>query len=475
MSSSNLQSLSARLDRSRPRGAFSIILLIALGSAALEWGASASRAEEPADPQHVRWPEFLEIALFGGETSSPWFDLLLPAEVFGRARLDLGDLRLIDAAGDEIPYALRVREAKYSQQDLKADEFNRATVGEETSELTLDLGAEPAEHNEVELDLPGEGFRRHVLLEASDDASEWRKLAEKNLFYFRSGDHELHDLRLSYPPSRFRYLRLRVDRDTNVDHDPVKIVAATVRRRVELPGEYLAVDATLGMREAVRAAAGPGSAWMIDLGVDQLPCEKIELEVADQEFARDYLIEAGGPPESDRGFVVVAQGQWSRKAGERSQRLVAEFPEQRCARLRLIVTDYSNPPLNLMTCRVSGSAREIVLEHTPSLRGPLRLYYGNLNAEPPHYDIERNLPARLEPEPVRLAPGPPQGNPDYVPEPEPFTERWPWLVDLVLALAGVALAAIIVSLGRTAIARADAVEAAPDAGARENQNSAAKA
>jgi hypothetical protein len=46
-----------------------------------------------------------------------------------------------------------------------------------------------------------------------------------------------------------------------------------------------------------------------------------------------------------------------------------------------------------------------------------------------------------------------------VPEPKPFTERWPWLIDVVLASAGVALAAIIVSLGRRAIAHADAQEA----------------
>ena len=475
MSSLNLRSLSSHADRLRRRVALSAILLIASWGAATGWGVAASGAEEPAERRHVRWPEFIEIALPGGESASPWFDLIVPAEVFARARLDLGDLRLFDAAGGEIHYALRVREAKYSQDPLRANEFNRATVGDETSELTLDLGAEPAEHNEVELDLPGEGFRRHTLLEASDDASEWRKLAEKNLFYFRSGNHELHELRLSYPPSRFRYLRLRVDRDTNVDREPVKIVAATVRRRVELPGEFLSVDGVLGLREAVRAATGPGSAWMIDLPGDQLPCQNLELDVADQEFARDYLIEAGGPAESDRGFVVIAQGQWSRKSGDRSRPLVAEFSEQRCARLRLTVTDYSNPPLNPMSCRVSGAAREIVLEHTKSLRGPLRLYYGNLKAEPPHYDMERNLPARLEPEPVRLAPEPPQANPDYVPEPEPFTERWPWLVDLVLALAGVALAAIIVSLGRTAIARADALEAAQGAGAREDENSAVKA
>lgn len=420
---------------------------------------AAGPVEAPADRLHVRWSEFREIDLPIGDAGSTWYDLIVPAEIFGRAREDLGDLRLFDAAGEELQYALRVRKSQYSQEPINASEFNRSTTDDDTSELTLDLGAEPAEHNEVELELPGEGFRRHAILEASDDAREWRKLEEKNVFYFRSGDHELHDLRLVYPPSRFRYLRIRVERDTNVDREAVNISAAIVRRRVELPGEFLTVELTPGPREPVRAAQGPGSAWMLDLGVDHLPCERIELDAGNEEFARDYLIEAGGSPDSDRGFVQVAQGQWSHKRGEPSRPLVAEFPEVRCARLRLVVTDYSNPPLELQGCRVSSAARQIVLARSESLSGPLRLYYGNLKAEPPHYDLERNLPARLAPDPVRLSVGPPQANPNYVPEPKPFTERWPWLVDVALASAGVALAAIIVSLGRRAIAHADAQEA----------------
>jgi uncharacterized protein DUF3999 len=430
--------------------------------AMLCWSATSAAiaAEATDDAQHVRWAEFREAALPAGAEGSPWYDLILPVEVFGRAREDLGDLRLFDAAGSEVHYALRVREAQYSQQEVKASEFNRSTVADETSELTLDLGENPDEHNEVELKLPGEDFRRQTVLEASDDGKEWHKLVERNLFHFRSGAHELHESRLSYPPSRFRYLRVQVERDATVDRKPVEIEAAIVRRRVELPGEFVTIQATVGSRDAVRAAGAPGSAWIIDLGVDHVPCERIELEIAETEFARDYVIEAGGPVGSDQPFVQVAWGQWSRKAGEASRPATAVFPEQRCARLRLVVTDYSNPPLSVQGCRVQGAARELVFAHENSLSSPLKLYYGNPNAEPPHYDLERNLPAQLEPKPERIELGPEQSNPDYVPEPLPFTERWPWLIDLVLAAAGLALAAIIVSLGRTAIANDDAREQA---------------
>jgi hypothetical protein len=44
-----------------------------------------------------------------------------------------------------------------------------------------------------------------------------------------------------------------------------------------------------------------------------------------------------------------------------------------------------------------------------------------------------------------------QPNPDYVPEPKPLTERWPWLVYVVLATASVVLLVLLVLLGRKAL------------------------
>jgi hypothetical protein len=454
------------MPRKTPSYSRLTIAAAALLHLTLDWATSSLAAEQSTSDgsPHMRFSHFVEVPLTGAEANaervSQWFDFLVPAEVFGAARLDLGDLRLYDATDKEIAYALRVREAKYTDRELTAREFNRATGPNDSSEVSLDLGEEPPEHNEIDLRLPGENFRRHARLDASDDGEEWRKLVEGDLFSFHVGDKELHDLRLAYSPSRFRYLRLHVERDTEVDKEPVEIPAVTVHYRVELPGEYVNIGTTVSPRDAVRAPQGPGSAWIVDLGVDRFPCERLEVNVSDAEFARDYVVEAGGPAGSDRPFVGVASGQWGRRAGERREPLVAHFTEQSCARLRLVVTDYSNPPLSLESCQVFGAARQIVLPRPESLAGPLRLYYGNPLAEPPHYDLERNLAANLEPKPVRLSPGAAQANPDYVPELKPLTERVPWLIYAVLSSACVVLAAIIWNIGRTAVIRDDQRQAA---------------
>ena len=86
---------------------------------------------------------------------------------------------------------------------------------------------------------------------------------------------------------------------------------------------------------------------------------------------------------------------------------------------------------------------------------PLRLYFGNANATEPHYDFEDELESRLNAPVVATATGPLTNNPDYRPDPLPFTERVPWLIYIVLTASSVALGLILFSLARATAARAD--------------------
>ncbi len=384
-------------------------------------------------------------------------DFVLPAAVFDGARLDLGDLRLLDRAGREVPYDLRVRRPDFRDEAVPAAEFNRSAGPGGSAELALDLGPNAPEHNEAEVVLPGLNYRRQARLEGGADGKEWRTLAAKSLIRFRVGTREIDDRRIGYPPSRFRYLRVRVDPDPLVDKDGAKVEAVRVHRRVEVPGEYLVQPGRLGPREPVRAADGPGSAWVIDLGGDRVPCERIECEVGDADFVRNYSVEAGGPDGSVEPFRPVGSGVWRRRAGEARAPMLAEFGEVLAGRLRLVVTDFSNPPLALRGATFRAPARQVVFAPPAAgPGGPLRLYFGNPKAEPPRYDFARNLPPRLDPPPTRLAPSPRRENPAYRPEPRALTERWPWLIYLVLGGVSLALALIIADLARTAAALHDA-------------------
>ena len=101
-----------------------------------------------------------------------------------------------------------------------------------------------------------------------------------------------------------------------------------------------------------------------------------------------------------------------------------------------------------------GAARQVVFDGASAAPGVMRLYYGGARALAPRYDLAARVPAESGPMADRLVLGPKRDNPAYRPEPKPFSERSPWLVYVVLAAAGIVLAAILVSLARASAASA---------------------
>jgi hypothetical protein len=438
-------------------------LVLATFSVAQLHAQPGGKIAEPASPAETlrNWKYNLDIQRPTEKGSAPWEDAILLPPVFDGARADFADLRLYDGDGHEVPYDLRVRRADFRTENVPGKEFNRARGPDGSVEFALDLGAAQVEHNDVEVQLPGAQYRRHARLEGSADGQDWRLLAEKDLIHFELGQKQVDDRRFSYPPSRFRYLRVHVERDPVVDRAKLEVPSATVSRRVEIPGESLTLPAQLGPREPIRTGDGPGSAWIIDLGGNNVPCERLVCDIADTDFVRNYRIEVSLGPDAETPFQQVADGVWRRTAGDARQPMVAEFGEILARRIRLVVTDASNPPLSLQSISFSAPARQVVFPHADSQSAEaLRLYFGNPKAFTPRYDFGRNLPARLEPAPIRRALGPRQQNPEYVPEPKPLTDRWPWLIYVVLGIVSGVLAVIIVDLARQAIAQHDAAQQA---------------
>jgi hypothetical protein len=241
-----------------------------------------------------------------------------------------------------------------------------------------------------------------------------------------------------------------VEPDRSKPGDRPEISRLAVYHRVSVPGEYVTRPAQLGPREAVRAYGAPGSAWIINLGGDQVPVEKLTFDVTDTDFSRPYILEriAG-----EGAFVTIAQGEWRRRPGDTPKPLEIQLPnEVTSERLRLMVKDFANPPLTVRSAQYTAAARQVVFARE-GVTEPVRLYTGNPRAEAPRYDFAENLPAVLTPAPQRAEIGHREPNPDYQPEPKPWTERWPGLVYVVLGVSGAVLLAILVVLARKAMSK----------------------
>jgi Protein of unknown function (DUF3999) len=392
------------------------------------------------------WPYFAEATLNSGTPGL--YGLTVPLQVMDKAREDLADLRLYDLPNREIPYALRIRREVDDKREIEARLFNEATVGL-AAEVSVDIGENSGEHNEVEIQTTATNFRRRVNLEGSDTGKEWRTLETGGvIFNFQSQNNEVESNRINYPISRYRYLRIRVFADELTDKTAPTVTAVKVMMAVHEKGELTTWGVDVPSYQLLRNQGAHASSWTIDLGA-QVPCDRLALAIADPSFSRPFQLEVVDDPQSAR---LIASGELNRHIGEEAKPLLITFDEEVHARkLRLLVTDYSNQTLSINSILASAPARQLVFELKQTPMQPLRLFFGNPKITAPHYDFERELSAKLSTQPLQVALGDISANPAYVPEPLPLTERVPWLIYLVLAASSIALALILISLARTAM------------------------
>jgi hypothetical protein len=207
--------------------------------------------------------------------------------------------------------------------------------------------------------------------------------------------------------------------------------------------------------QLIRNQGAHAAQWTIDFG-SRVPCDRLILTISDPSFYRPFEVENFDDPQNPR---LLANGYISRRAGEQQRPSVITFDqEEHVRKLRLQITDYSNPTLTIQGIEASAPARELVFELKQPQPLPLRLFFGNAKVPEPHYDFEKEIAAKLK-SPVRQSSvGEVIKNPAYTPEPLPFTERVPWLIYLVLAASSAVLGWILWSLARTTLREGEAAQ-----------------
>jgi len=390
------------------------------------------------------WPYYVEVT--PQRNSTGMYETVVPLPVLDKARTDLADLRLYDSSNREIPYAIRVLREVDEKKEMPVRMFNSATTGS-ASEVSVDLGENHGEHNEIEVDTEGDNFRRQVVVEGSDSESDWRTLNNDGvIFSFTSQNSSVDSGRITYPTSRYRYLRVRVMRDPVADDDVPRVSNVKVMMAVREKGSLSTWEVPVPSYQLLRNQGAHASAWSLDLG-GRAPCDRLALYIDEESFSRPFQVESIDDPENPR---LLATGTLTRHAGEERKPLAITFnQEENVRKLRLQITDYSNPTLSIAAIYASAPARQLMFEMKAPPEQPLRLFFGNANVTAPHYDFEKELPLRVSGEPIHATIGNVVNNREYKPEPLPFTERVPWLIYLVLAASSIALGFILFSLART--------------------------
>src|SRR5678815_2085713 len=284
------------------------------------------------------WPYYVEVT--PERADGQIYEVAVPLPVLDKASTDLADLRLFDSSNREIPYAIRIRRELDEKREIPARLFNQGSAGPSTSEVSVDLGENPGEHNEIDIETNGENFRRQVVIEGSDSGREWRMLSNDGvIFSFASQNNVAESQRVSYPRSRYRYLRVKVSRDPITDRETPQVTNVKVIMAVREKGLLSTSDVPVPSYQLQRNQGAHASVWMLDLG-GRIPCDRLSIEIADEWFSRPFQLESIDDPQFVR---LLASGDLNRRSSEEKKPLVIYFDDEVAVRkLRLQITDYSN-------------------------------------------------------------------------------------------------------------------------------------
>lgn len=300
-------------------------------------------------------------------------------ELLAHAKPGLGDLRLADASGHELPYLVI-----YPSTEPRwiAGHVLPVAATKKTSGFELDLGAT---HNVDRIRLEGIAtpFLKRARLEGSGDRTHWTLLAA-DATVFDLPDETLKNLDIAFEPGEYRYLRITWDDRASAVVTNVGPVSARLHEAGTTPD---AVRVPLTFRKI--ASEPQKSRYRITLPGPNVPMVAVEAVVANGEVFRPASVYAqrleGGQ------IVPVLLGTSQLKRAERFGGVAADLgvpvskPED--VDLELVVDDGNNPPLALTGINAKLAPLPWIWFETTA-PGNITAKYGDARREAPTYDVE---------------------------------------------------------------------------------------
>jgi hypothetical protein len=363
----------------------------------------------------------------------------LHREVYEAARPDLGDLRVLDETGREVPYVVDRAEPSSALSDLRPAVRNRGWRADGAATAVLDFGGRVAK-GRLALRLSGDSFRRRVAVEGGEDGTQWTTLVDEAWVFAVPGPEPARYEAVDLPGNDFPLLRV-------VAHPAPGEAGRPSIEDAWVPGRarVVARDEPLEPRWSGVTEARAGETWLaLDLGARHQPFHALELDVGDGRFFREVRVEARRDPRrpgDPARWEEVGRGAVYRlEHGARRRECLRVEARGRERALRVRVLDRDDRPLQVRAVTVRVPAERLLFE--AARPGLFRLTFGDPARPAPSYDLARTvLDVGAWGQAAREAPlGPPRRVATADVDARPWTERQP-------ALAWAALLAVVLALG----------------------------
>jgi hypothetical protein len=416
----------SRSKLQRMVAALGLTTILSFGSLGAAWGADLAEEWGYAKPiQSVSTSEFSQLFLDG--------------EVYAHAQTDLSDLRIVNKAGEMVPYYIV---KGYSVEAQQQTEYASRRVSKSVVELDtlldyqVERGSElvDIEGNLLELALPAQLFLKKVEVYGSHDGKQWSPLASD--YVYRTEDMEKSYIDLG-SIQKFSYYRLKVlDNAEGIEFASMKLLHnifgstwKEYQKSVEL--EYTSV--------------AEGKETIVTLRNDQhLRIKRLTVE-AEGNYRRTYrLTNSEGRSLTVEGKPELFRLNVGGSSISGNDIRVAGQPLHE-AQITLRIQNGDNAPLKLLSVTAEYVIDKLVFESKAGEAYELR--YGNPLAVAPQYDIAsfRTQIEKGNPAPAELGAEIVRGQPKSGKEPETAWYQSKLTFNIVIGVVSLALIILLVA------------------------------
>lgn len=394
--------------------------------------ASAARTVPAVTPESFAWKQ----PILGPFSTEKLYRAPLPPELLdGCVRGPDEDLRIYDDAGREWPFWIWTDTRTSAETVVPARRSNEMRLGDGW-QFDLDLPPEATDgHDQVRLEFPGDDYIRRVEIfgrETPDD--EWGQLGAGYAVRIPRNP-AIRDDTVGYAFSTLRHLRVRILKDSRRPDDPLEPPTCTLSRRAGTP-EPRTVTAFEPMSDPA----------------DAKPRDRIQTLYFRQRWAQPVIdLRLSAPGSYARDVTVYSRrsetNAWNWAGGGRLTRKpgltngCVTLRETRDVFWRVDIERGDDPTLEPVTAEGGSRPRWLVFEARQAADSA-DCRFGSEETAAPAYDLARRSGDPAEACPVRF--GERTANAEFRASRKPPR----WLVPVGVALAGMVLLAVVLSMAR---------------------------
>ena len=299
--------------------------------------------------------------------------LVLPQEIDGGPESAYADVRVVDADGREVPYALDI-DPKASP-DVEAQLSDVGFAPGQFTQAIADAGDSGALRSAIAIGTTQPTFFEHVQIATSDDRRTWTVVVRSALIY-RVEFTDRGSSQVTYGPSRARWVRIRI-----LNGSKQFPIAGASFPAVVVPPQLVTLTNTQTTRQS-----GSNTVVTFDFGTPNTNLGAVAFEATTPQYSRDVLFERPADGESDWEQVSTAQISTyrSQRRAETATSAISTG-EQHLRALRVTIKNGNDDPLDGLHVTPLGYSHHIVFQATPGAR--YRLIWSNADAGAPVYDL----------------------------------------------------------------------------------------